>query len=264
MDWSYRKKCLILITCATFLAGGCSSGNRMITNTSGSVEKIRLDPSDIPQTETPDGYYIGYGDILDVLFLYNTGYSREAVKVRPDGRISYPYIGEIDVAGRTIMQIDSLLTDKFSEILVDPDITVMVREFQPQQVYVYGEVGNPGGYPYSRGLTLMKALALGNGLKDSAKRNGVVVVRRVSFDHVVGIEVDVEDILDENRYDLDIAILPFDIIMVPKSKLATTSDFVSTMYNIIIKPADLYLKGWNIANVKILYDFYKVTGQTTR
>ena len=76
-----------------------------------------------------------------------------------------------------------------------------------------------------------------------------------------GIEVDVDKIIDDNRYDLDIPMRPFDIVMVPKSRLASTEDFVETFSAFLLKPMDIYLKGWNVANVKTLYDFYKSTGQ---
>ncbi len=250
-----------VIVASLLFINGCGGGNRMITNRNGVVEKVLLDPSAIPVQEGQGDYIIGYGDALDVLFLYNREYDRENIKVRPDGRISIPYAGEIDVAGRTVPWVDSLLTARFSEIIMDPEITVVVRDFQPQQVYVLGQVGNPGAYEYMSGLTLLQALSLGNGLQNSAKRNGVVVVRRIAWDHVIGIEVDVEEILDNDRFDMDIPIMPFDIVMVPKSKLATTEDFLTSIYNILNKPAEIYLRGWNVLNVKTQYDFYRRMGQ---
>ena len=255
------RKAFAVIGVSLLLTGGCGGGNRLIDNRGGVVEKIQLDPSAIPAVENQGDYIIGYGDALDVVFLYNREYNRENIRVRPDGRISFPFIGDIDVAGRTVPWVDSLLTAKYSEIIRDPEITVIVREFQTQQVYVLGQVGDPGAYEYVRGLTLLQALSLGSGLKDSAKRNGVVVVRRIAWDHVIGIEVDVKEILDNNRYDMDIPIKPFDIVMVPKSRLATTEDFIESISNILISPADVYLKGWSVANVKTQFDFYKRVGQ---
>ncbi|MBU8923166.1 MAG: polysaccharide export protein [Bacteroidales bacterium] len=243
---------------------GCGGGNRMVVIKDGEVEKKPFDADSVQSVPWMDEYYIGYGDVIDVLFLYNQQYSREALKVRPDGRISYPYVGEVAVAGKTASQVDSLLTNKFSEILRVPEITVIIREFEPQMVYVMGQVGNPGGYEYQKGLTLMSALAMGRGLKDSAKKNGVVIVRRVDWNHIVGIEVDVKKIINDNRYDLDVSMMPFDIVMVPKSKLASTEDFVSSFSSILLRPMDLYLKGWNVANIQTVYEFYRATGQAAR
>lgn len=233
----------------------------MFVNRGGEIETMPFDPDSIPVAEPSGEYIIGYGDVIDVLFLYNKEYSRENIKVRPDGKISYPYIGEVSVAGNTVVSLDSLLTEKFSEIVRNPDITVILREFEPQSIYVLGEVNAPGAYRYQKSQTLVSALAMGGGMKKSARRNNVVVVRRVAYDHVVGIEVDVEKLFEGNRYDLDMPLRPFDIIMVPKSRLTSTEEFISSMYNVLVKPMDLYLKGWNVINVKTVYDFYKSTGQ---
>lgn len=240
---------------------GCGGGNKLVTNRGGEVEEARYNGGELPSAPVSDEYYIGYGDVLDVLFLYNSDYSREGIKVRPDGRISFQYVGEVAVAGKTPAYVDSLLTSKFSEILRDPQITVIIRDFQEQMIYVLGEVGRPGGYRYERGLTLMQGLSLGNGLSRDARKNGVVVVRRIAPEHILGIEINVDDILKNNRFDLDIPLRPFDIIMVPRSRLATTEDFIRSITGIIMQPADLYLKGWQVMNIQALYEFYRSTGR---
>ncbi|MCU0640388.1 MAG: polysaccharide biosynthesis/export family protein, partial [Candidatus Krumholzibacteria bacterium] len=99
---------LAAIGATLLLTAGCGGGNRLIENRAGAVEKVRLDPSAIPSGEDAGDYIIGYGDALDVVFLYNREYNRENIKVRPDGRISFPYVGDIDVAGRTVPWVDSL------------------------------------------------------------------------------------------------------------------------------------------------------------
>jgi len=215
-----------------------------------------LDPDSVPAAPEPDSYYIGYGDVLDVNFLYDREYSREGIKVRPDGRITYPLAGEIFVAGMSPSKLDSVLTDKFSEILLDPEITVMIKEFQPQVIYALGEVGTAGDYDYVRGMTLTQALAVANGYTNSARKSNVLVIRRVSEDHIIGVEVDVDAILSKNDFSLDIPLKPFDIVYVPKSRIASTEQFISSMYKIIGQPLDIYLKGWQVANIKLYYDYY--------
>ncbi len=253
---------VILLTLSALILGGCGGGNRIIDNRAGIVETSTLDLSALPQAEEDGIYTLGYGDVIDVLFLYNRNYSRENIKIRPDGRISYPYIGDIEVVGRTTDEIDSILTEKFSEIINDPDIAVMVREFDKRLVYVLGEVGNPGGYDYRPGQTLLNLLASGGGLNDDARKNNVVVIRRIAPDHIVGIEVNINDIIKGNHYDLDIAIRPYDIVMVPKSRISSAADFSNKMFDILAKPADLYLRGWQVVNVKTMYEFYRSVGRS--
>jgi polysaccharide export outer membrane protein len=241
--------------------GGCAGGgNRLISSRGGDVESGELVLSDIPRRPEPEEYIIGHADVLDVTFFYNRELNQVDLKVRPDGKISLPYIGDVAVVGKTVSGLDSALTARYSEILVKPIVTVVVRNYSPQVVYVLGEVSSAGGYPYTKGMTLLDFLALGGGPIKSSKKSGIIVIRRVAPDHVVGIQVDLRDLLDKKRFDLDVALQPFDILYVPKSELSKAQDFVLALRDILETPADLYIKGWYVANVKVLYDFYKRQG----
>jgi polysaccharide export outer membrane protein len=242
---------------AAALGPGCGNKASVYDQVGGEMSRAtELDPDSIPVLPDADSYYIGYGDVLDVLFLYETKYSKEALRVRPDGRITFPYAGEIFVAGMTPARLDTLLTEKFAEIIVDPYITVIVREFTPQKVYVLGEVGNPGSYDYVRDMTLMQALAVGNGYTRDARKSNVLVIRRVGENHVVGIEVNIDAVLSKNDFSMDVPLQPYDIIYVPMSRIATTEQFIERLWTIIGRPMDLYLKGWQIANAGVLYEYY--------
>ena len=72
----------------------------------------------------------------------------------------------------------------------------------------------------------------------------MLVIRRVAPDHIVGIQVDINDLLSGKRFDLDIPLQAFDIVYVPKSKLARRQDFMLALRDILMTPADIYLKGW--------------------
>lgn len=229
----------------------------MFTQYGGEVISGEFVLDSIPTPPEGDEYIIGYGDKLDVDFLFNPDYTRNNISVRPDGRITFPYIGEIEVAGMTPLQLDTLITEKYSELLVDPDVTVMVSTFQEPLVYVFGKVRTPGGYPVDKGKTLLTALTLAHGVLDDAKKNGVLVIRRVAPDRVVGIQVDLTQLLDEHRFDLDIALKPNDIVYVPRALIDRAEDFVAALGTIIGKPMDLYMKGWQVWHAKIYYDYWK-------
>jgi polysaccharide export outer membrane protein len=245
--------------CALLIAG-CGGGNRYLSNRGGEVETGELDLSDIPVRPEPSEYVLGQGDELDVLFLYNKEFTQLGLKVRPDGKISLTYVGDIAVAGKGISEVDSLLTARYSEIIRNPSITIVVKDYRPQVVYALGEVTKPGGYEFRPGMTLLDFLALGGGQNKFAKRNEILVIRRVSADRVVGIQVDFKELVDKHRFDLDIPLQAFDIVYVPKSRIQSAQDFALAMRDIILTPADIYLRGWQVANQKVLFDFYRVTG----
>lgn len=254
----FRVGALLVSTLVLF--HGCGGGNRVYYNRAGVVEKQELNLNDLPRALSEEDYLLGHGDVLDIVFLFNPELNQSNIRIRPDGKISLPYLDDIEVLGFTVPRLDSLLTEHFAKILVKPNITVIVKEFERRLVYVLGEVGNPGGFPMEKGMTILDALALGKGLSGDAKRNSVMVVRRVAPAHVVGIQVDLTKLIDEHRFDLDIPLEPFDIVLVPKSNIAKTEDFIRTMSSILLEPGNIFLKGWQIANVKTTYEFYKKTG----
>jgi polysaccharide export outer membrane protein len=240
------------------MGGGKS---RLYTQADGEVERTSLDPDSIPVPDETRDYLIGFGDVMDIEFLYNEKYTRRNIVVRPDGRISYPLAGEISAAGLTIAELKDVITEKFTEILVNPQVTIIIKDFQPQVVYVLGEVIDPKGVNYHKGMTLMGVLSEGGIDIADARKSNILVIRKVSQDHVVGMEIDVDEIIEGMNYSLDVPLEPFDIVYVPRSRIASLEQFVNRMVNIIGGPADLYLKGWQIAHAKTLYEFYSRTGR---
>ena len=191
-------------------------------------------------------YIIGVGDRLDVAFFFHRDLSEDPLLVRSDGRITLPYVGDIMAAGRTPMQLDTLLTDKFSEILKDPNLSIIVMKTADPVVYVLGQVGQPGGYPYSREVSLLQALALAGGLRGGAKSEHVLVIRRVGPSKIVGVEVNAKAIMKGERIQNDFVLRDFDIVYVPKTRIQSVADFVSTVDEIVTPPANLFLRGWQI------------------
>ncbi|MCX5752321.1 MAG: polysaccharide biosynthesis/export family protein [Candidatus Krumholzibacteria bacterium] len=259
---SRGAKVLAVLGLIVFILAGCGGGNRLISNRDGKVESGELILDSLPMRPDASEYVIGHGDALDILFLYAADFNQIDLKVRPDGKISLPYVGDIVAVGKPVSALDSVITARYAEIIVNPDVTVIVRSFRPQVVYALGEVASPGGYEYHDGMTLANALALGGGPSKSGKRSEVLVIRRVAPDHVVGIQVDINDLLSGKRFDLDIPLQAFDIVYVPKSKIAQGQDFMLALKELILTPSELYLRGWQVANVKILYDFYRKSGAT--
>jgi len=256
--WQGRRVlCLIVV----MVLAGCGGGTGMISNMEGDVIRGELDISKYADGSRTGEYKIGHGDEIDITFLYSPEYNVSELKVRPDGRISLPYAGEVLAAGLTPVQLDSVITERYSAILRAPEVAVIMRNFAESVVYVLGEVGLPGAYEIDRKLTLLGALAKSQGMSKKADQGSVLVIRRVSYDHIIGMQFDTKELLEEGRFDLDIELKPNDIVYVPKSTLHKAADFIEIMYNIIERPADLYLKGWQVSQVKWLYEFYRVTAQ---
>lgn len=202
-------------------------------------------------------YIIAVGDELDVVFLYHSDLTTRELIVRSDGRISLPYVGDVMAAGYRPMQLDSVLTSHFSEILRDPNLSVIVRSSVEKMVYVLGEVQTPGGYPFETSVSLLQSIALANGLKSSGKADHTVVIRREGVTRIIGVEVDVNAITRGEALHQDFMLRNNDIVYIPKKRLHSVRDFMEAINLIISPPIQTYLRGWEIANIDAVYEFYR-------
>jgi len=170
-------------------------------------------------------YRIQIGDQLDIKFFYNPELN-EQVMVRPDGRISLQLVPEIVAAGMTPAALTQHLIKLYSADLKQPRVTVIVRGFGSQRVFVDGEVGKPGLIPIVGTMSVLEAVAEAGGTKDTARTTEVVVIRRGPADKPVVFRVNLKSARDGSDLAQDVALLPFDIVFVPRSRIANVNLFV--------------------------------------
>ncbi len=184
-------------------------------------------PTPIPQAPraSNQGYQIEPGDTLDVRFFYNPELNEE-VMVRPDGNISLPLVGETRAAGRTPGQLESDLKNSYSRELRQAAITVMVKGFAGQRVYVDGEVGAPQMVNIAGNLSAMQAVASAGGFKESARKGEVIVIRRAGVQQPVVIPVNLEHAIAGTDTSQDILLQPYDVVYVPKSAIGEMNQFI--------------------------------------
>ncbi len=165
------------------------------------------------------------GDQLDIKFFYNSELN-EQVTVRPDGRISLQLVDEIMVAGLTPAQLKDLLTKKYVSELDNPESAVIVRSFGGRMVYVDGEVNKPGMLNMIAPMTVLQSLSQAGGVKDTAKRNEILIIRRGLDNKPVVLVVNMKKVIDGTETSQDLTLMPFDIVYVPKSGIANVNVWV--------------------------------------
>ncbi len=170
-------------------------------------------------------YTIQAGDLLDIKFFYNPELN-EQVTVRPDGRIALQLVKEIDAAGKTPVQLTDLLTGKYAPQIKNPEITVLVRSFSTQKVYVDGEVNKAGLVSLAEPMTVLQAVAQAGGFKDTAKRSEVILIRRGMDNKRITMTMDMENAIDGSDRAQDQLLMPYDIVYVPKSNVANVNLWV--------------------------------------
>jgi polysaccharide export outer membrane protein len=172
------------------------------------VAQSQPTPTAPVQTPAPS-YVIGQGDVLQI-DVWMEPEASGAVVVRPDGKISVPVIKEIVAEGLTPADLERQLTEKFSKLIVDANVTVVVREIHSARVYMLGEVRKEGSVAIQGPMTVLQAISEAGGLSEYAKRNSIYILRgqtRIRFDYNGAIRGD--------HPEQNILLRPGDIIQVP-------------------------------------------------
>jgi protein involved in polysaccharide export with SLBB domain len=177
-----------------------------------------------PQRPLP--YIIQPGDELDIKFFYNPELN-ETVAVRPDGKISLQLIDEIQAASLQPSELDRTLTNLYSEELKKPVITVIVRSFTGQRVYVGGEVNIPGLITLPPGITPLQAIFQSGGFKETAQPAETLIIRKGSDNKPVPLRIDLAAVMNANGHGEEIQLQADDIVYVPKSTIAKLNKFVN-------------------------------------
>jgi polysaccharide biosynthesis/export protein len=213
----YHKTMLVLLLLVLLLLNGCATAVR---------NSLPLDQLSAQAAMTSaQEYQIQPGDQLDVKFYYNTELN-EQITVRPDGRISLQLAGEVKAAGLTPKELTSLLTRTYAAQLKNPEITVIVRSFTAQRVYVDGEVNKPGLVNLIDSTTALQSISQAGGLKDSARIDEVILMRRTADNKFTATLLNLEKALNGIDPKQDVILMPKDIIFIPKSHIANVNTWV--------------------------------------
>lgn len=156
--WSRRS----VLGFAAALVGGCVSGS------------IRPGDPQAALTALSD-YRLGPGDTVRIA-VFNEERLSGQFQIGGAGAIAYPLVGDVPAAGKTIPEFVTSLTQVLQDGFVrEPRISVEVVTYRP--FYLMGEVGSPGTYPYTPGITVVNAVAAAGGFTYRATRARVFIKR---------------------------------------------------------------------------------------
>ena len=207
-----------LITVIFGLLFGCASQQQNV-----APEAAALTAS---SSGEPAPYFIQPGDQLDIKFFYNPEIN-ESITVWPDGKISLQLVDEVQAAGLKPSQLDKVLTEKYAYELKKPVITVIVRSFGGQRIYVGGEVNRQGLLTLAGAVTPLQAVLNAGGFRETANPASAIVIRKGLDNRPVPIEINLDDAMEGKTGSADFLLQPDDVVYVPKSGIAKANKFVN-------------------------------------
>ena len=124
----------------------------------------------------PENYRLGVGDQIEINIFGEPDLSR-TVSIKPDGLIALPLVDQVKAQGKTVAQLEADLTRLYGKYLRRPSVSVIVRQFRMDHVYVMGEVSKPGRYDMSEDMTVLDALTAAGGPTDKSNLDGIQLSR---------------------------------------------------------------------------------------
>lgn len=161
----------------------------------------------------PQSYQIGPSDVLRIFIWKETELTQD-LTVMPDGRITFPLIGEVVAEGKTVSELKSVISEKLKKYVTAPEVTVIVLASNSRQIYLIGRVARPGPYPLSASTSVLQALSMGGGFAEWADEKNIKIIRR-EHGKEVQLHFNYREFISGRNPDQNILLRPSDTVVVP-------------------------------------------------
>lgn len=225
---------------AALLAGGCTAPQSGLYGAADGTESFQRSTNAVPdglftQAEVSredvnakaaaverfsaqsDGTYrMGPGDTFAFMVRGRPDISVDEVIVSPDGKVSLPRVGILEVSGQTLETVTGNITERLYRYYESPEVTLVMKTYNNNKVYILGRVANPGVVHFNGRGTLLEALSLAGGLPVDTTRSWLSRCMIVRGNDTI-IWIDLKDLLDNGNMMLNTRLLNGDVIYIPQS-----------------------------------------------
>ena len=174
---------------------------------------VPLSAAETTDSAVDGGYVIGPGDVLEISVWKEEALTKQVI-VLPDGKITYPLIGEVPAGGRTVAQLKKEIETRLARFVPDPVLSVGVHQMNSLMIYVVGKVNNPGRFVLNANVDVLQALAMAGGLNSFAKRGAIKVFRKQDGKTKI-FDFDYDDVTDGEKLEQNIRLMRGDVVVVP-------------------------------------------------
>lgn len=170
-------------------------------------------------------YRFNKSDVLDVSFALAPEFN-QTVTIQPDGFISLKGIGYLFAEGLTEPELELAIKAAYERLLHDPQVTIVLKDFDHPYFIAGGEVARPGKYELRADTTISSAVAIAGGFTQQSKHSQVVLFRRVSPNLLETRVLNVKEMLKHRDLGEDPSLQPGDYIYVPRSMVSKIMRFI--------------------------------------
>jgi protein involved in polysaccharide export with SLBB domain len=179
-------------------------------------------PGGVPLT--PE-HTLSPGDQFEVRFPFSPEFN-DRTTIGQDGRVSLKLVGEALLGGLTVEEATSRLKSQYAKQLKAPELSVTIRRYAPEVIYIDGWVNRTGIVRSEIPLTLSRALAQAGGVKTGAKTDEILIMRRDASGRTQAVAAGLGRYAGAGRPDQDPMLKSFDVVYVPQTAIASVASFV--------------------------------------
>jgi len=166
-----------------------------------------------PETQSDPLYIIQPSDVLEI-FVWKEPELTRKVLVRPDGRISFPLVQDLQAGGISPGELKDRIETRLKEYLSAPNVTVIVEGIRSYQIFVVGKVQKPGGMTIEKPVTVLQAIALAGGFQDYAKDSEMTIIRHNGKENLI-FDFNYKDVIRGKKSEQNILLRSGDVVVVP-------------------------------------------------
>ena len=159
------------------------------------------------------GYTVKPGDGLEIS-VWKEPDLQGPVLVTPDGAFSFPLVGQVDARGKTVTELQQIITERLAKYISDPVVTVSVRDIRGNKVFVIGQVNRPGEFIVNPRVDVMQALSMAGGTTAFASLNNITILRRTGTKQEA-LRFDYTAVVRGKSLEQNIELRSGDIVVVP-------------------------------------------------
>jgi len=197
----------------------------MLSSCSGQPDSLQEAPkeavvTDIKDAPPPPPYRLQVGDTMDIKVRLNPELNEQVI-IPPDGLVSTTMAEDVPALGKTIAELRSGLKEQYKSKLNNPQLSIIMRSFAPNRIYVTGEVNVPGEFVTAGpSLTLLQSIARAGGLKNSAGTSNVLILRHSENAPAAAYLANYDLASSGKDPASDVRLAPYDVVFVPRSDVA--------------------------------------------
>jgi polysaccharide biosynthesis/export protein len=228
---SFGRALPLVLLCLSLLFGqSCATTKNPPAN---AADAKPFSGDEVVKTPTISELILGPGDSIEIQVYRYSDLARK-FQIPPDGRISYPWVGDVQAAGTSVVKLRDTIVNGLSSYILDPQVEITVTSLRSDRVYVLGEVLKPGIFAMDTRMTAIDAISAAGGFTIDAKWSDVVLIRG-GLEQRQAISLDLKSMLKEGDATQNVPLRSGDILYVPPTYVADVSRFMAHLEQ-IIKP----------------------------